>query len=127
MGEERMNEGLEALKKIKNDHEIILCGFSTCEYEYAEEFEIIEKELKEKEELVTALSIATCENGDLLKYKKVLEIIKKYPRNRNSLQSFRFMADYWEKNNIEVTKELLETYDFPFEVDEYDFLKEVLL
>ena len=58
---------------------------------------------------------------------KALEIIKKYPKNRNSLANFRYMVDYWEKNNIEVTKKLLETYDFPFEVEEYDLLKEVLL
>lgn len=41
-----MSEGLEALSKIKSDHEIILFGFSTCDYEYAKEFDIIEKELK---------------------------------------------------------------------------------
>ena len=58
---------------------------------------------------------------------KVLEIIKKYPRNRMSLQSFRYYVKYWEDNNIKITKELLENYDFPFEVEEYDLLREVLL
>ena len=42
-----------------------------------EQFETIEKELKEKEELIQALNIITCENGDLLKYKKALENISK--------------------------------------------------
>lgn len=41
-----MNKGLEALSKIKSDHEIMLFGFSTGDYEYAKEFDIIEKELK---------------------------------------------------------------------------------
>lgn len=41
-----MNEELEALSKIKSDHEIILFGFPTGDYEYAKEFDIIEKKLK---------------------------------------------------------------------------------
>ena len=57
---------------------------------------------------------------------KALEIIKKYPGRKPSLQNFRYMTKYWEENNKKITKELLEVYDFPFEIEEYDLLKEVL-
>lgn len=63
-----MSEGLEALKEVKE------CLFWSDEG--LKKINIIEKELKEKDELAQALSIVTCENGDLLKYKKALEIIK---------------------------------------------------
>ena len=52
-----MSKSLEALSKIKSDHEIILFGFSTCDYEYAKEFDIIEKELLTKTKKEQAFDI----------------------------------------------------------------------
>lgn len=99
-----MSKGLEALKLLGEMPKALSIGCETTLKSFcAKEFSIIEKELK------------------------ALEIIKKYPNNRNSLANFRYMVGYWERNNVKVTKELLETYDFPFETDEYDLLKEVLL
>ena len=122
-----MSKGLEALEELKKGY----YGY------YNGRFENIEKELKEGQLAVNFVNrvydIIGGENDiDIIvdtieKQKKALEIIRKYPKNRNSLANFCYMVDYWEKNNTKITKELLENYDFPFEVEEYDLLKEVLL
>ena len=64
-GLDALNENLEMVNFNKNE---VLSNYLTNHF-------IIEKELKEKDELSRALSIVTCENGDLLKYKKALDII----------------------------------------------------
>ena len=114
-----MSKGLDKLQIIRHIYHS----------EYGEDIsmdkdlDVIEKELKEGEKAQLKLKAL----GNFVLKSEALDIIKKYPNNRNSLANFRYMVGYWERNNIKVTKELLETYDFPFETDEYDLLKEVLL
>ncbi len=51
---------------------------------------------------------------------KVLEIIKKYPKH--NIKYLLHMADYWEKEHKNITKDLLNNYDFPYEVSEFEKL-----
>ena len=51
---------------------------------------------------------------------KVLEIIKKYPKH--NIKYLLSMADYWKKEHKEITKDLLDDYDFPYEVNEFEEL-----
>lgn len=67
-----MSKSLEALERLKNT--LLAEGYWQ---DVLQDVFTIEKDLKEKEELAQALSIVTCENGDLLKHKKALGIIKK--------------------------------------------------
>lgn len=74
------------------------------------------EELKRLEELAQVLSIVTCENGELLKYKQALEIIKNKELNvffikRYTREEFNFQCLHKQQ----LTQE------------EYDLLKEVLL
>lgn len=93
-----MTKGLEALNEIK---EMLDAPYTSGVIKQG--LNVIEKELK------------------------AFEIIKKYPKVRNSLQNFRYMVNYWQKNNVVVTTKLLRTYDFPYELEEYELLKEVML
>ena len=77
-----MSKGLEALKSFKsythNDDYIIenkTWKKVLIDNELKEKYEIIEKELKEREEILDALSKMSYQCGNLLKYKKALEII----------------------------------------------------
>ena len=66
-----MSKGLKALKEYRNQQQGVCV--------HADDYlDIIEEELKDKDELAQALTIVTCENGELLKYKKALEIIRRY-------------------------------------------------
>ena len=58
---------------------------------------------------------------------RAFEIITKYPKSTISINYLLYMMRFWEEENKTITKELLETYDFPYEVEEYYLLKEVLL
>ena len=113
------------------DRPFMECPFRHISGDYCEEYEIVEKALNDYEKLKSLKLLPYPENDseyrqDVVKRLMAFEVIKKYPKNRNSLANFCYMVNHWEKNNIEVTKELLETYDFPFEVEEYELLKEVL-
>ena len=94
-----MSRGLDAIKRIqwKLEDEGIL----------GEEYELcdfIEKELK------------------------ALEIIKKYPEHRNpSIKAMKFFVEYYEEHNIPITQETLFNYDYPYTLDEFNLLKEVIL
>ena len=57
---------------------------------------------------------------------KAFEIIKSHANEIRHFKYLRFMAKYWEENKTEITKELLYNYDFPYTIDEFDFLKEVM-
>lgn len=65
--------------------------------------------------LERALKVVTDENGDLLKYKKALEIIKVKRVNVDLLYYCLKLQDYNDNARIHLTQE------------EYDLLKEVLL
>lgn len=107
-----MSKGLEALRRIENHLDYL---DETYNVNYGEDFDTIEKDLKEKEELAQALSIVTCENGDLLKYKKALEIIK----NIGILKPYETIGGQcWLETICDATK---------ITKDNYDLLKEVLL
>ena len=67
--------------------------------------DIIERELKDKEELAQALSITACENGDLLKYKQALEIIKEHTMYLENVNSFVFID--MSNKDIDLLKEIL--------------------
>ena len=79
----------------------------------------IEKELKEKDELAQALSIVTCENGELLKYKKALEIIK----NANLNVVYYGFIDGKDVYALRIGEREIKY----IQREEYDLLKEVLL
>ena len=91
---------------------------------YYDEIYEIEKEhaddIKQKnneiDELTRALNIATCENGDLLKYKKAFYTIKDKGVNIQTL--------IHSKNVEEYNKNYCTAYNLTEQ--EYDFLKEVL-
>ena len=98
-----MNEGLEAFEDIKQLISTITFAESKDKQWINEELDIIEKELKELEELAQALSIVTCENGELLKYKQVLEIIK----NKCSPLLKAYLLDLLPKEEYDLVKEVL--------------------
>ena len=101
-----MSKGLEVLERLVNallGEDNYYKQFSGSLTIILNDKETIEKELKEKDELARALSIITCENGDLLKYKKALEIIKKFV----NIDMLMFKGE--------------------IEQEEYDLLKEVLI
>lgn len=57
---------------------------------------------------------------------RAFDIIKKRIRGIPNMHYVLSMAKYWEENKVEVTKELLENYDFPYTIDEFRLLKEAL-
>ena len=147
-----MSEELEALKEINN-----ACllkkdkweGFVDVPIYLTEQYKIIETALKDKEELAQTLSIITCENGDLLKYKKAFKIIK---NKKVSTQYFIGVCKLFKKHKGKVlvwgntyTSKLKYYNDFLYErligespistykkrryltQEEYDLLEEVLL
>lgn len=87
------NKELEALEKIVDNY---------CIDNMDKEISIIEIALKEKE-----------------RQSKILRILKKYPKWAGSLEWLLRIARYWKDQKKEITKELLEIYDIPFEVDEF--------
>ena len=91
MGEQKKSEWFESFERLQYNYVSVFKAWENGKTQLVHDLNIIKKELIEDE-----------------KYKKVVEIFKKYPRNRNSLQNFRFMVGYWERNNIKVTKELLQ-------------------
>lgn len=98
-----MNKGLEELNNPFAISIPVVAEF--LEYTYtSKQRDIIEKELKEKDELAQALSIVTCENGDLLKYKKALEIIKEI--DKTSLSHF-IAVNVKDQSRYEFLKEVL--------------------
>ena len=103
-----MSKGLEALQRINENVTVVT-------YEnFDEDISIIEKELKDKEELETMYSNCVI-NG--AKQKKALEIIKEKRVNIDYLRDCKTLEDY---NNILIEKLQLTQ-------EEYDLLKEVLL
>ncbi len=115
-----MSKGLEALEKLKNIDSNI--DEITLGNEFSQLFTDIEEELKEKDELAQALSIATCENGELLKYKQALEIIK---------EDFFAFIDFKEEKRETKTYYLIDFNRGDYKVylpkEKWDLLKEVLL
>jgi hypothetical protein len=57
---------------------------------------------------------------------KALEIIKSHAKEIKHFKYLLYMAKYWEENKTEVTEELLFNYDFPYAIDEFNLLKEVM-
>ena len=55
----------------------------------------------------------------LLEKCEVLRIFRKYPKWTGSLEGLLRINKHWKNKNIEVTNELLEIYDIPFDVDEF--------
>lgn len=98
-----MSKGLKELKEIE-------LKWQYGVFTFIPNFEIIEEELKERDELVQTLSIVTCENGELLKYKQALEIIKNNTNCYATLETFISLLEIGK-----ITQE------------EFDLLKEVLL
>lgn len=118
-----MNKGLEALNKINSGAVAVLTLYDGWQDEnirvyYAEEFNIIENELKEKEELAQALSIVTCENGDLLKYKRAFNLLKDKKVDIPLFISCSNLEDYNGICIVNGSSELTQ--------EEYDFLKKEL-
>lgn len=122
-----MNKGLKTLEKLRQywNNNIPLSVRQGLKI-----VSTLEEELKDKDELTQALSIATCENGDLLKYKKAFDIIKNKSANTRNLviycfemddtyeeyvDAFNYNDNYWELGNELLTEE------------EYNLLKEMLL
>lgn len=107
-----MSEGLERLKRIKghfNPNEIKQKEL------FEEDFNTIEKELKEKEEILDALSKMSYQCGNLLRYKRALEILK----------AFDFIIeDYTEELNGSVC---VSQRRIILDNEEIDSLKEVML
>lgn len=76
-------------------------------YQYTEEFK------KGKKLVETSLERER-------KQDKILRILKKYPKwIIGSLEGLLRLARYWKEQKKEITKELLEIYDIPFEADEF--------
>lgn len=107
-----MSKGLEALNRIGNMP--TQNGMGLVMINALHDYDIIEKELKEKEELAQALSIITCENGDLLKCKRALAIIKEMldsdltkKLNANSIKIFKDIFDNLSKEKQDLLKEVL--------------------
>jgi len=76
----------------------------------------IENELKEKDELAQALSIVTCENGELLKYKKALKIISQnfklvgnclHAKNKYAESGWVFVKELEDEEEHNAWKEML--------------------
>lgn len=94
-----------------------------------EAFDKIIKYLNEYHHSFANVDIETVEGYPIEKIRKELkafEIIKKYPEWKGSILYLLYMSYYWKEGNRTITKELLENYDFPFEVEEFDLLREVL-
>lgn len=75
-------------------------------YQYAEEFKKGKKLIK-----------ASLERER--KQDKIMRILKKYPKWAGSLGWLLRFSRHWKEQKEEITKELLEIYDIPFEVDEF--------
>lgn len=107
-----MSRGLKALEHIGNYH----IGEKKYGYDIKETaiYGIVEKELKDYEEMKHSFNIITCENGDLLKYKQALEIIK---------ETFKITFDN-EEQTIGIDNVYFLTFN---DKTKYDLLKEVLL
>lgn len=60
------------------------------------------------------------------KQAEILRILKKYPKWAGSLGWLLRISRYWKEKKKEITKELLEIYDIPFEVDEFATIVEWL-
>ena len=57
---------------------------------------------------------------------KILRILGKYPKNGISLENLFKFAMYCENRGIEITNEVLEGVDIPFDVDEFKTIIEWL-
>lgn len=116
-----MSKGLEALKKFADD--INQCVNSGgVHYIDKRNYDIIEKELKEKEEILDALSKMSYQCGNLLKYKKAVEIIKK---KIISLTEFTMIKKSGDKNYYYTIGENGNEVLY-LSQEEYIFLKEVM-
>ena len=123
-----MSKGLEALHhprielakidiSAKGKHDIAYMFFNKTK-----QYSAIKQDLEDYEEMKHSFNIITCENGDLLKYKRALDIIKelfdfdfalRFPNNQPMLRiTNKLTKEYWE---------------IRLEQEEYDLLKEVLL
>ena len=107
-------EGLEALERLgKFRNEDGMFAFQSKDYFF------IEKELKEKEEILDALSKMSYQCGNLLRYKKALEIIKNLNLN---------VVYYGFIDGKDVYALRLGELDIKYiSQEEHDSLKEVLL
>lgn len=57
---------------------------------------------------------------------EILRILRKYPKWKGSLEGLSRIGRYWKERKQEITKELLEIYDIPFDVDEFTTIIEWL-
>ena len=57
---------------------------------------------------------------------KAFEVIKSHAKEVKHFRYLLYMAKYWEENKVEITEELLYNYDFPYTIDEFNLLKEVM-
>ena len=112
-----MTKELEALNRVK--------PFKFVNKQEELDYELIEKALKDYERYKPLIeniqngltdTIAVEDLKVLVKRSKALEIIKKYPSWKGSIKYLLYMSNYWKENNIVITKERLEDYNFPFEV-----------
>lgn len=130
-----MNKSLEYVKnqiaKLKDD----LQHFTMVEKDSAlasqirydlEQFETIEKELKDYEEMKHSFNVITCENGDLLKYKQALDFIKENALYIDWLGLFSCIVDNWTYEGYEGYCEAVKETTYADE-EEYNLFKEVLL
>lgn len=122
-------KALEALEKISKVDCIIEGAFDDFFGMFSEEYNVIKNALEDYEKLKKEkLLLSACRDLPTLEKKlKALEIIKKYPMWKGSVNYLLHMAHHWKESNRIITKGLLEVYDFPFEIEEFVLLSEVLL
>ena len=110
----------ESIERIRGNMDLLDEGYPWDEHfssQFDEDLDDLEKDLKDKEGLARALSIVSCENGDLLIYKKALEIIKEKDVDITSFRCSSSLENYNLKENGFI----------PLTQEEYDLLKEMLL
>ena len=106
-----MSKGLEALHHPRIELAKIDIsaegkhGIAYMPFYKTKQYAAIEQELKEKDELAQALSIVTCENGDLLKYKRALGILVKV--FKEEINTNYLVLDYLTQEENDLLKEVL--------------------
>lgn len=62
----------------------------------------------------------------IVKQDRLLWIFRQYPKWQGSLEGLLRISRYWKEQKKEITKELLEIYDIPFNVNEFAMIIEWL-
>lgn len=58
----------------------------------------------------------------IIKYDRLLWLFMKYPKWRGSLDGLFWLNCYYKEQKMEITKETLEKYNIPFDLDEFKMI-----